>query len=165
MARIFDALTERIAWFDVDATSGGIFDEDIELAAASPVEGVADVTLDDFTIVATAAVDVFGVASLQLDDVTVTATATVAVTASASIQLDDATIVAAAVVPVLALLDVALDDFTAVATASDVAPVVVATTTTPLLRAILIANIAAIDAQGSPGFRAYRHDQAASFTD
>lgn len=166
MARIFDALTERIAWFDVDATSGGIFDEDIELAAASPVEGVADVTLDDFTIVATAAVDVFGVASLQLDDVTVTATATVAVTASASIQLDDATIVAAAVVPVLALLDVALDDFTAVATASDVAPVVVATTTTATtLRALLIANIAAIDAQGSPGFRAYRHDQAASFTD
>lgn len=38
-------------------------------------------------------------------------------------------------------------------------------TTTPTLRALLIANIAAIDAQGSPGFRAYRHDQAASFTD
>lgn len=165
MARIFDALTERIAWFDVDAASGGIFDEDIELLAGSPVEGVADVTLDDFAVVATATVDVFGVASLQLDDVTVAATATVAVAAAASIQLDDVSIVATAVVPVLALLDVTLDDFSVVATASDVAPAVASTTTTPALRALLIANIAAIDAHESPGFRVYRHDQGAQFTD
>lgn len=133
------------------------------------IAGDLSQTLGAATLSATGTLAIDGGVSATLGDATLSATGTLAIAGALSQTLgtmslsSTATAPQAGIVGELAATLGALS-MSAAATIADPAPPST-TTTTPRLRALLIANIAAIDAQGSPGFRVYRHDQAAAFTD